>query len=388
MPVATVESYLLKSGAKRYRVRYRTPDRRQTDKRGFTTKRDAQAFAATVEVQKMSGAYIPPTLGRITVAELAPAWLQLKETALKPSSYTPLESSWRNHVQPWWGATRLESLSLASAEEWISEMRGDGKGTTVILRAYGVLAGIVDLAVKQGRLVSNPVRGVENLPRKQRKEHVYLTHQQVQAFAAETRASEQALLVYTLAYTGLRWGELVALQAQYVEITAQRLHVRRNAVEVGSKVIPGTPKSHEARSVPMPRFLARLLAEHIADHSPTDLVFPGDDGDFLRRSKHARGWFARAAKRAGLPSVTPHDLRHTAASLAVSAGAHVKALQRMLGHASAAMTLDTYSGLFDSDLDGVAAALDKARTTAVVGKKWADATHLNLVRVKESPSPA
>lgn len=59
--------------------------------------------------------------------------------------------------------------------------------------------------------------------------------------------------------------------------------------------------------------------------------------------------------------VTPHDLRHTAASLAVSAGANVKAVQRMLGHASAAMTLDTYSDLFDDDLDFASAALDRAR---------------------------
>jgi integrase len=65
-----------------------------------------------------------------------------------------------------------------------------------------------------------------------------------------------------------------------------------------------------------------------------------------------------------MPRVTPHDLRHTAASLAVSAGANVKAVQRMLGHASAAMTLDLYADLFDDDLEAVATALDKARTEA------------------------
>jgi integrase len=66
--------------------------------------------------------------------------------------------------------------------------------------------------------------------------------------------------------------------------------------------------------------------------------------------------------------VTPHDLRHTAASLAVSAGANVKVLQNMLGHASAAMTLDTYSHLFDEDLEAIGIALDQARTRALVGK--------------------
>ena len=66
-----------------------------------------------------------------------------------------------------------------------------------------------------------------------------------------------------------------------------------------------------------------------------------------------------------MPRVTPHDLRHTAASLAISAGANVKAVQRMLGHASAAMTLDTYAELFEDDLDSVAVALDSQRSASL-----------------------
>jgi integrase len=77
------------------------------------------------------------------------------------------------------------------------------------------------------------------------------------------------------------------------------------------------------------------------------------------------------ASDAEFPRVTPHDLRHTAASLAVSAGANVKAVQRMLGHASAAMTLDVYADLFDDDLDAVARALNDHATASVVGKMWA-----------------
>ena len=68
--------------------------------------------------------------------------------------------------------------------------------------------------------------------------------------------------------------------------------------------------------------------------------------------------------------ITPHDLRHTAASLAISAGANVKAVQRMLGHASAAMTLDTYADLFEDDLNDVSDRMDAARTQTVVGFPW------------------
>jgi len=110
------------------------------------------------------------------------------------------------------------------------------------------------------------------------------------------------------------------------------------------------------------------------------------------------GWFAAALRRSGLPQITPHDLRHTCASLAVSAGANVLALQRMLGHRSAKVTLDIYAELFDCDLDDVASSLDAAFAPETVGKTWArDAQNNNSLRRKHAlssetpidlPSPA
>ena len=84
----------------------------------------------------------------------------------------------------------------------------------------------------------------------------------------------------------------------------------------------------------------------------------------LRNRNARRDWFDAAAAAIGEPGLTPHELRHTAAPLAVSAGANVKAVQRMLGHASAAMTLDRYADLFDDDLDAVAERLDAVARTA------------------------
>ena len=88
-----------------------------------------------------------------------------------------------------------------------------------------------------------------------------------------------------------------------------------------------------------------------------DLVFAASDGSYLPRPKSADGWFAAAARKAGVQDITPHYLRHTCASLGVSAGVNVLALLRMLGHTSAKVTLDTYGDLFDDDLDAVAASL-------------------------------
>lgn len=173
----------------------------------------------------------------------------------------------------------------------------------------------------------------------------------------------------TLAYCGLRWGEAVALRVEDVNILKRRLNVHRNAVEVGGKIHEGTRKGNKARAVPFPRFLGERLARQCEGKGPHDLLFPGPDGGIMRSArvhKDKHSWFAAAIQAAGAPRITPHDLRHTAAAFAVSAGANVKAVQRMLGHSSVAMTLDVYADLFDGDLNAVADALDHAVSGAVV----------------------
>jgi len=92
---------------------------------------------------------------------------------------------------------------------------------------------------------------------------------------------------------------------------------------------------------------------------PDDLIF-GDGQRYLPRPKSDGGWFVGTVKRAKVQNITAHDLRHAAASIAVSAGANVLALSRMLGHKDPSVTLPVYADLFDSDLDAVGAAIDSA----------------------------
>jgi integrase len=367
--MATISAYTTAAGQRLYRVRYRTPDRRQTDKRGFTTKRDAQLFLASVEVSKARGEYIEPAAARVTLATLGPAWLG-RQTHLKPSARRPVESAWRVHVEPRWAGVPVTEVRKSDVQQWVSDLSAR-RGATTVIRAYGVLAAILDEAVDDRRILNNPARGV-NLPRKVSREHVYLTHEQVHRLADESKG--HATLVLVLAYCGLRWGEAVGLRVRDLDMLRRRVHVTVNAVEVGSRIEVGTPKNHKQRAVPFPAFLLEHLARECEGKGRDELVFSNPDGGHLRRTRTdagSGGWFRGAVKRAGVPTLTPHDLRHTAASLAVSAGANVKAVQRMLGHSSAAMTLDVYADLFDDDLDAVAVALDQAASAAGVGKMWA-----------------
>lgn len=251
-------------------VRYRTPQRTQTKKRGFKTKRDAQEFANTVEVRKMSGEYVAPSLGRATIADLAPVWLSRKESDVAKSNYRMLESAWRVHVQPVWGSARIADVDLAAVERWIAAMK-QKSGATTVIRASGVLAGILDDAVKARRLAANPARGVENLPNKSAKRRVYLTAEDVGRLAGES--GDHRVLVLTLAFTGIRWGEAVALRVSDVQFLKRRLLIHDNAVQLGVDHAVGETKGREERSVPVPQFVLDELSVQCHGRSRDDLVF-------------------------------------------------------------------------------------------------------------------
>ena len=191
-------------------------------------------------------------------------------------------------------------------------------GATTVLRAHGVLSGILVDAVKGKRLAANPAKGVENLPRKTARRHVYLSSDDVARLVDESR--QHRTLVLVLAYTGIRWGEAVALKVRDVEFLRRRLSVSENAVQLGVDHAVGPTKGRKARSVPVPGFVLDALSVQCAGKGPGELVFPGPDGAYLPRPKSNGGWFSSAVARAGVQDITPHDLRHTCVSLAVSAG--------------------------------------------------------------------
>ena len=172
--MATIESYLLTNGKKRYLVRYRTPANRSTDKRGFENKRDAKDFANTVEASKLRGEYLAPSAGRLTIGELGDRWIG-QRSHLKPSSKRTGEIAWRVHVRPRWKDVPVAGVLPSDVKDWVAEMDLHS-GPVTIERNFGCLAGILDAAVDDRRLSSNPIRGKVKLPRRVDKLHNYLTH--------------------------------------------------------------------------------------------------------------------------------------------------------------------------------------------------------------------
>jgi integrase len=171
-----------------------------------------------------------------------------------------------------------------------------------------------------------------------RKEAMYLSAEQVSALAEAARPHELAIV--TLAFTGLRFGELAALKVRRFDPVRRRLNVLESVTEVGSRLVWTTPKTHQARSVPVSVQIAEMLEHRCDGKQPDELIFTSPLGKTLRLNNWRKNVFDPAVKAAGLEGLRPHDLRHTAASLAIQSGANVKVVQQMLGHASVAMTLD------------------------------------------------
>lgn len=191
-------------------------------------------------------------------------------------------------------------------------------------------------------------------------EKVFLTIDQVEELA--DAAGEYRVVILFLAYTGVRFGELAALRARRLDLIRRRAEIVEAVAEVGGHAVFSTPKSHQVRSVPIPRFLIDELARYIAGKRPDDFVFTSPRGGLLRLQNFRHTVFDSATRSADLQGLTPHSLRHTAASLAITSGADVKVVQRMLGHASATMTLDLYGHLYGDRLDEVADRMDQLRT--------------------------
>jgi integrase len=200
-----------------------------------------------------------------------------------------------------------------------------------------------------------------------------LTHAQLLALASEMGRFET--LTLALGYCGLRFGEAAALRAK--DILDREITVRASATHVsGQGIVETGTKTNRTRRVPVPEPVwDRLKAE--LPSAADALVFPSRKSGHLPLGEYRWAFDsalatvrdAAEAKRQqeladtgeastrALPPITPHALRHTCASLAISAGANVKAVQRLLGHATAAMTLDRYGHLMSDDLAGVATAL-------------------------------
>ena len=342
---------------RRWRARYRGPDGRVRS-RSFARKLDAERWIDTQLVRIDRGEWTDPAAGDVTLAEWSQKWM--RSLLLKATTRAEYESLLQSRILPEFGAMAINRITPTAIREWTASMIADGLSASRVRAAKGRLAQCLEVAVIDGMLLRNPAAAV-NTPPVRRRPQRFLDVADVAALAeaAENQQAGSGLVVQVLAYVGLRWGELVALRRSRIDMLRRRIEVAESATEIGATLTWSTPKSHEPRTVTMPSTVVDQLAEHLGSVASDELVFTAPRGGPLRSSTWRRQVWVPATSEVGVEALRVHDLRHTAASLMISSGASIKAVQRQLGHSTATMTLDLYGHLYDDDLDALADALDR-----------------------------
>lgn len=367
--MAVIKPYALANGDRRYYVQYRTPDRKQTKKRGFTTKKAAQKFASEIELAKDAGTFVNPAAGKTTVATVYEEWAPGQDLLAPRTKRTNL-SAYNVHVRDKWGEWPVNRISAPDVRNWVVEMQNNGKGRDTINRALHVLRSILDVAVETRKITANPVQKI-TVKREVKARRPYLTVDQVEMLATVENDTELEALIFTLAYCGLRISELAALDVADFEQSTGRLNVSKAIRNYGEI---GPTKTYEQRRVPVPRFLAVKLNQITTGRPASSPLFRSPTGARIDVDNFRDRVFKPAVKAArdewikthdtDFPDLRPHGLRHTCASLAIRTGANVKAVQGLLGHESAAVTLNVYADLFPDDLERLGDALDELRRNA------------------------
>lgn len=356
---------------------YRDAAGRQHTNGRFHRKRDADRWEEEQKAAIRNDTWVDPDRSKLTVGQWADPWMAGR-VHLKPKTLASYRSLLNTQLLPTWERVPLTKVRRSDVVAWVAAMRASGLSASRTRQAYHLLTSMLEDAVKDSRLARNPAAGVD-LPRLPKSERRYLTHAQLADLA--DGCGPHRLLVLVLGYSGLRWGEAAAIRVRRVDPLRGRIEIVESVVEVSGQMIFGPPKTHQHRAVVVPRFLRDELAQQMAGRAPDDLLFASRIGTPLRVQNVRRGWFDRAATAAGVPGLTPHELRHTAASLAIASGANVKAVQSMLGHAKAAMTLDLYGHLFGDELDAVADRLNAARADMVLTQRRQGADVVRLGEV-------
>jgi integrase len=305
-----------------------------------------------------------PEVPRLTVKAFLTEWL---ETTVKPSraasTYVRYEQVCRLHVVPHIGTVKLARLQPLHIQHLYRIQERAGASIRQRELSGVVLQKALKDAVRLRLIPYNPCSDVQK-PRPQRREMSVWNRDQADAFL-RAASSDRLYALYVLALgTGMREGELFALEWKDVDFPGAAVTVRRTLEEVGGRVRTKEPKTAKSRRrVDLPRFALNALHEHrkcmLSEGNAAAPVFCDQRGGYLRKSNVARRSFRPLMECSGIPRIRFHDLRHTAATLLLSAGENAKVVSERMGHASVQITLDTYAHVLPTMQKGAAEKLDQ-----------------------------
>jgi len=313
----------------------------------FSDKMTAEAWLVKERLLLESGTWTPPTTRAaggaaldLTVGQYVAQWLEEARSRLKASTM----DGYLRHgelITEGLGEVPLTALTPAQVRTWRSSL--DPKFPTRNAGAYGLLRTIMNTAVNDELVAANPCKVRGGATKHRKHEPVALSPNEIRAVAAAVPVERWRALVLLLGFSGLRYGEAIALRRRDITMTDDQVtvHVRRATVRAGRKWVTDRPKTPAAlRTVPLPRELRKTLEDHIheyAEPGADGLVFPAPGGGPAHRTPFANA-LTKGATAQGFPTLRIHDLRHSALTNWGRAGATLADLLALGGHTTAALT--------------------------------------------------
>jgi integrase len=278
-----------------------------------------------------------------------------------------------NHVAPAIGRLKLKNLSALHLQSLYRERLDSALSGSTVQKVHHVLHKALAQAVKWSLIPRNPADAVK-APTPTPKEMHPLSAQQARELLEAARKDRLEALYILAVHTGMRRGELLGLKWEDCDLDNATVRVRRTLTRTdnGRRLALGEPKTKKSRRTVR---LTQRAVEAVRSHQVRQaeeklkvgslyqnqgLVFAGEGGGLINPSNLRQRSFAPLLERAGLPPITFHDLRHTCASLLFQKNVHPKFVQELLGHASVAITLDTYSHMLPGMGGAAADAMGEA----------------------------
>lgn len=334
--------------SKRWQARYTGPDGAEHKAlTTFTAKIDAEGWLAQERRLIETGEWTPPTqraeakaVKGLTLRTYADRWHEETVNRHKPRTRVLNRGYLNNVILPVLGDRALKSLTVSDIREWHAGL--DPRYSTRNANAYSLLRTILNQAVDDEILDANPARVKRAAVKHRKSEPIALSPVEIRALADAITPRYKALVLLG-GFSGLRFGELTALRRSDLDMSKDGLSVsvKRAVVRVDGQFVVDRPKSKAAlRTVPLPEGLRPALVDHLATYAlpgQDGLLFPTSGGAivFAATFKYS---FSRAAEKIGKPTLTPHMLRHSAATLFAQAGATLADHMVLMGHTSAAMS--------------------------------------------------
>lgn len=357
--MASIEKYETKNG-QRWRVRWRDETGKQKSKT-FVRQRLAKDFLVKLEHETREGSYVEPS--SITLKEYLETWIESYKSNISHNTERGYRVNIR-HICSILGDKPLQKIIPADIEKAYTQLAQTLSGTSV-LYIHRTLNRALKFAEKQQLLKRNPCIFVEAPKKNKDFKARFVLPDDIPKYLNAFKEHYLYPAVCLAMFCGLRRGEVLGLQWSDIDWRNKIIHVRHNMTDDGLT----TPKSGEARTVPLSDAMAKVLKEQRKrqqrfmeklwdQYHRSEFVITYDDGSLIKPRALSKN-FAAVLKKAGLKPVRFHDLRHTAASLMIHEGVELKTISEILGHSSITITADIYGHIIEEKKKEAAQKLDK-----------------------------